>query len=72
LEQGGQGWAYSDALERSRGRTRWLAFIDLDEFLFSPGPTPLPAAARQLLALSELSCSAYPEAMSRSSAGKFG
>jgi len=42
LGQGGQGWAYADALERARGRTRWLAFIDLDEFLFSPGPTPLP------------------------------
>jgi hypothetical protein len=42
LAQGGQGWAYADALERARGRTRWLAFIDLDEFLFSPGPTPLP------------------------------
>ena len=43
LAQGGQGWAYADALERARCRTRWLAFIDLDEFLFSPGPTPLPA-----------------------------
>ena len=42
LGQGGQGWAYADALRRARGRTRWLAFIDVDEFLFSPGPTPLP------------------------------
>jgi hypothetical protein len=42
LGEGGQGWAYADALRRARGRTRWLAFIDLDEFLFSPGPTPLP------------------------------
>lgn len=42
FEQGGQGWAYADALERARGRTRWLAFIDLDEFLFSPGLTLLP------------------------------
>jgi hypothetical protein len=47
LEQGGQGWAYSDALERARGRTRWLAFIDLDEFLFSPGPTTLPDVLRE-------------------------
>jgi len=47
LEEGGQGWAYSDALERSRGHTRWLAFIDLDEFLFSPGPTPLPDVLRE-------------------------
>jgi Glycosyltransferase family 92 len=47
LGQGGQGWAYADALERARGRTRWLAFIDLDEFLFSPGPTPLPDLLRE-------------------------
>jgi hypothetical protein len=32
----GQAWVYADALERARGRTRWLAFIDIDEFLFSP------------------------------------
>ncbi len=42
LGEGGQGWAYADALRRARGRTHWLAFIDVDEFLFSPGPTPLP------------------------------
>ncbi|HEY5287389.1 MAG TPA: glycosyltransferase family 92 protein [Solirubrobacteraceae bacterium] len=42
LGEGGQGWAYADALRRARGRTRWLAFIDVDEFLFSPGPTLLP------------------------------
>jgi hypothetical protein len=47
LGQGGQGWAYADALERARGRTRWLAFIDLDEFLFSPAPTPLPEVLRE-------------------------
>lgn len=41
LGRGGQGWAYADALKRASGRTRWLACIDLDEFLFSPGPTPL-------------------------------
>jgi hypothetical protein len=46
LGQGGQAWAYADGLERARGRTRWLAFIDLDEFLFSPGPTPLPDVLR--------------------------
>ena len=28
--------AYADALRRLRGRTRWAAFIDPDEFLFSP------------------------------------
>jgi hypothetical protein len=47
LGQGGQDWAYADALERARGRTRWLAFIDLDEFLFSPEPTPLPDVLRE-------------------------
>jgi Glycosyltransferase family 92 len=46
MGQGGQGWAYADALKRARGLTRWLAFIDLDEFLFSPGPTPLPDVLR--------------------------
>jgi len=46
LGQGGQGWAYADALARARGRTRWLAFIDLDEFLFSPGPTLLADVLR--------------------------
>jgi hypothetical protein len=46
LGQGGQSWAYADALERARGRTRWLAFIDLDEFLFSPGQMPLPEVLR--------------------------
>lgn len=29
--------AFEDALERLRGRTRWAAFIDVDEYLFSPG-----------------------------------
>ena len=47
LSQGGQSLAYADALERARGRTRWLAFIDLDEFLFSPGPIPLPDVLRE-------------------------
>jgi glycosyltransferase involved in cell wall biosynthesis len=46
LAEGGQSWAYADALRRARGHTRWLAFIDLDEFLFSPGPTPLPDVLR--------------------------
>lgn len=36
LASGGQGWAYDDALRRARGRFRWLGFIDIDEFLFSP------------------------------------
>ena len=46
LREGGQGWAYADALRRARRLTRWLAFIDVDEFLFSPGGTPLPEVLR--------------------------
>jgi hypothetical protein len=42
LAEGGQSWAYADALRQARGRTRWLAFIDLDEFLFSPRSRSLP------------------------------
>jgi hypothetical protein len=34
--------AYEDCLLRHRGDTRWIAFIDLDEFLFSPLGRPLP------------------------------
>lgn len=47
LRDGGQDWAYADALSRARGRTRWLAFIDLDEFLFSPGGVVLPDVLRE-------------------------
>ncbi len=47
LGEGGQDWGYTDALKRAGGHTRWLAFIDLDEFLFSPGATPLPAVLRE-------------------------
>lgn len=32
----GQLSAYSDCLSRHRSDTRWVAFIDIDEFLFSP------------------------------------
>lgn len=32
----GQHPAYDDCLARARGKTRWLAFFDIDEFLFSP------------------------------------
>jgi glycosyltransferase involved in cell wall biosynthesis len=42
IASGGQGWAYDDAIERARGRFRWLAFIDIDEFLFSPSDQALP------------------------------
>ena len=39
---GAQKYAYIDALRRLRGRTRWAAFIDIDEFLFSPTGRTLP------------------------------
>lgn len=32
----GQYPAYNDCLARARGKTRWLAFFDIDEFWFSP------------------------------------
>jgi hypothetical protein len=35
--------AYEDCLERVRGQARWLACLDIDEFLFAPGsPTLVP------------------------------
>jgi glycosyl transferase family 92 len=33
--------AYNDCLARHRHDSRWIAFIDLDEFLFSPSGEPL-------------------------------
>ena len=38
----GQMQAYNDCLERHREDSRWIAFIDIDEFLFSPAGRPLP------------------------------
>lgn len=35
-KSGSQSKAFLDALGRLRGRTKWTAFIDPDEFLFSP------------------------------------
>lgn len=37
----GQKSAFEDCLRRHRTDTRWLAFIDVDEFLFSPGGRPV-------------------------------
>ena len=31
-----QCFVYRDAVRRARGRTKWLAIVDADEFLFSP------------------------------------
>src|SRR5690242_14406426 len=41
-KDGAQTKAYADALTRLRGRTRWAAFIDPDEYLFSPTGKRLP------------------------------
>ena len=38
----GQVQAYTDCLERHADDSRWVAFIDIDEFLFSPHGRPLP------------------------------
>ena len=42
----GQGRAYEDCLRRHRNDARWIAFIDIDEFLFSPTGKPLPEILR--------------------------
>jgi hypothetical protein len=38
----GQIEAFNDCLDRHRNDSRWIAFIDVDEFLFSPLGMPLP------------------------------
>jgi hypothetical protein len=38
----GQFSAYADCLDEHRRDTRWIAFIDIDEFLFSPTGDSLP------------------------------
>jgi hypothetical protein len=42
----GQRTAYEDCLARHRLDARWIAFIDADEFLFSPTGRPLPDVLR--------------------------
>lgn len=41
-EEPGQYGAYSHCLQQHRGDSRWIAFLDLDEFLFSPTRRSLP------------------------------
>jgi Glycosyltransferase family 92 len=41
-ERPGQMTAYEHCLEAHRDDSRWIAFLDLDEFLFSPTFRPLP------------------------------
>lgn len=42
FDRGAQIQAYADCLTRTRGLFRWVAFIDIDEFLFSPTGSTLP------------------------------
>jgi hypothetical protein len=42
----GQGGAYMHCLRHHREGSRWIAFIDLDEFLFSPTMRPVPEILR--------------------------
>lgn len=37
-----QIWAYNDALEKARGKVKWLAILDSDEFLFPTHENNLP------------------------------
>jgi hypothetical protein len=46
-KNGAQVKAFLDALERLRRRSRWVAFIDIDEFLFSPTGKRLPEVMRR-------------------------
>ena len=43
----GQKLAFNDFIERHRDDARWVAFIDCDEFLFSPTGKPLPEVLRR-------------------------
>jgi glycosyl transferase family 92 len=42
----GQGASATDCFQRHRRDTRWIAYIDVDEFLFSPTGRPLPEILR--------------------------
>ena len=44
----GQRAAYEHCLAEHRDETRWIAFIDIDEFLFSPTGQPLPEVLADL------------------------
>lgn len=46
FEHAAQLKAYNDALVRLRGQSRWAAFIDVDEFLFSPSGRTLVATLK--------------------------
>lgn len=39
---GNQQRIYTQCVQERRGESRWIAFLDIDEFLFSPAGQPLP------------------------------
>lgn len=39
--------AFNDCLQRHRDDATWIAFLDLDEFLYSPTGTPVPQVLRR-------------------------
>jgi hypothetical protein len=43
----GQGSAYDHCIARHGEEVRWIAFLDVDEFLFSPTGRPLPEVLRE-------------------------
>jgi len=47
FHEAAQRRAYTDCLERARGQVRWLAFLDVDEFLFSPRSETLVPVLRE-------------------------
>jgi hypothetical protein len=46
-QEPGQMSAYDDCIERHRTDARWIAMIDIDEFLFSPSGALLPEVLRR-------------------------
>jgi hypothetical protein len=46
-EEGGQVSAYRNCIRRFRNQARWIALIDIDEFLFSPQSVDLKEVLRQ-------------------------
>ena len=47
----GQVQAYNDCIERHREDSRWIAFVDIDEFLFSPTGLTVAGGAVTLRAM---------------------
>ena len=46
-ERPGQHSAYDDCIERHRHDSRWIAFFDIDEYLFSPTGRTVPEVLRE-------------------------